>query len=51
MHAAPEGGNNLYRPVRDMICPALSEVVNRPRIIGSIASPDFVGDIPLTTCR
>ena len=42
----PRIGKTLYRPVRLMIWPLASEVSSRPSIIGSIRSPDSVGDAP-----
>src|SRR5678815_5256319 len=49
--AVPITGNTLYRPVRLMSWPDEIDVRSMPPIIGSISSPDLVGDAPFATCR
>ena len=44
-------GKILYRPVREMIWPAMIEPPMMPDISGSISRPAAVGDKPLTICR
>ena len=49
--AAPITGKTLYRPVRLISWPEVIEVEKMPMIAGSRASPDSVGEKPLTACR
>ena len=41
----------MYRPVRVMSVPVVSEPINIPSMIGTSNNPEFVGFTPFTTCR
>jgi hypothetical protein len=50
MPAAPRIGSALYRPVRVVTCPAISEVIITPTIMGVSSRPLTVGEAPCTVC-
>ena len=50
MPAAPRIGSALYRPVRVVIWPAISEVIITPTIMGVSSRPLTVGEAPCTVC-
>jgi hypothetical protein len=49
--AVPAMGNTFQRPVRLTICPETVEDSSRPATIGSMCTPDMVGETPWTTWR
>ena len=51
MISVPATGNHLYRPIRLMTRPEMTEEPMMPTIMGSINRPDLVGVAPLTICR
>jgi hypothetical protein len=51
MSSVPSTGNTLYRPVREVSWPAVSEAVMIPATSGSMRKPLSIGDAPRTICR
>ncbi len=49
--AVPVIGNTFQRPVRLTICPERVDDSSRPNTIGSMWTPDRVGETPCTTWR
>ncbi len=49
--AVPVSGKTFQRPVRLTICPEIVEDSSRPATMGSMCTPDRVGEMPCTTCR
>ncbi len=49
--AVPAIGNTFQRPVRLTICPEAVEDSSSPITIGSMCTPDMVGEMPCTTWR
>lgn len=51
MTPVPAMGNTFQRPVRLTICPETVEATSSPSTIGSMCTPDMVGETPWTTWR
>ncbi len=49
--AVPATGNTFQRPVRLTICPETVEDSSSPNTMGSMCTPDMVGETPRTTWR
>ena len=49
--AVPASGKTFQRPVRLTICPEAVEAMSMPSTIGSMWTPDRVGETPWTTWR
>lgn len=47
----PAIGNTFQRPVRLTICPEVVDDSSMPNTIGSMCTPDMVGETPWTTWR
>lgn len=47
----PATGNTFQRPVRLTICPDTVEDSSSPNTMGSMCTPDMVGETPCTTWR
>ena len=51
MRMVPTTGNILYRPVREVVWPAMIEPAMMPSVKGMSVRPASVGVWPLTICR